>query len=182
MSIMQLSPTSVGITVDFMRRKAPELAADIVCQLDGAANLAASYGLTEAQWQVLKIWPSFVQLVKDANEELGGSAGTGERARRKAALAIAEVGVQDMATIMGDPKATPRDRIAAFSELKEVGMMGAKAQQAVAAGAAVGSFGGPLIQIIMPNGAQINVGQVGIDEERAQIEGFIEGEYTKEPA
>lgn len=171
MSIMQLSPTSVGISMEFMRRKAPELAADIVCQLDGAANLAATYGLTEVQWSVLKIWPSFQQLVKDANEELGGSAGTHERARRKAALAVAEMGVQDMATIMGDPKATPRDRIAAFSELKEVGMMGAKAQSAAAAGAVVGGFGGPLIQIIMPNGAKLNVGEVGVDEERAALEG-----------
>ena len=158
--------------MEFMRRRAPELASDIVCQLDGAANLAAAYGITPTQWEVLRVWPSFQQLVKDANEELGGSAGTPERARRKAALAVAEVGVHDMACIMGSPKSSDRDRIAAMNVLVEVGMLGSKVQMAAATGAASGSsFGGPLIQIVMPDGAQLNVGMVGIDEQRAAIEG-----------
>lgn len=163
MTVVHVAPSSVGIAPDWMRRRAPELARDIVCQLDTASNLAKAYALTDIQWLALKVWPAFVQMVKDANEELGGSAGVTERARRKAALAVAEVGVQDMATLMGDSKVSPRDRIAAFDQLKDIAVLGSKQQ--IAAAAAVGgggatAFGGALIQIIMPNGAQLNVGEV----------------------
>ncbi len=164
MTVVHVAPSSVGITADWMRRRAPELARDIVCQLDTASNLAKAYNLTDIQWLALKVWPAFVQMVKDANEELGGSAGVTERARRKAALAVAEVGVQDMATLMGDPKVNPRDRIAAFDQLKDIAVMGSKQQIAAAAavggGGAAAGFGGALIQIIMPGGAQLNVGEV----------------------
>lgn len=163
MTVVHLAPSSVGISADWMRRRAPELARDICCQLDTASNLAASYNLTPVQWLALKVWPAFVQMVKDANEELGGTAGVAERARRRAALAVAEVGVQDMATLMGDTKVSPRDRIAAFDQLKDIAVLGAKQQIAAAAavgGGGTGGFGGALIQIIMPNGAQLNVGEV----------------------
>jgi hypothetical protein len=179
MSVVQISPSAVAISPDWMRRRAPELARDIVCQLDTAANLAKAYGLSDTQWLVLKVWPAFIQMVKDANEELGGSAGVTERARRKAALAIAEVGVQDMATIMGDPKANARDRIAAFDQLKDVAVMGAKQQVAAASAAGTGSAGGflgPLIQINMPNGASLSIGEV---EPIANHLPVIEGEATK---
>ena len=158
--------------MDFMRRKAPELARDIVCQLDRASNLALNYGLTETQWEVLKAWPAFRQMVQEANEELGGSAGTAERARRKAALAVAEVGVTDMATIMGDPKANHRDRISAFSELKDIACLGAKQQLAAAASGGGGgvAWGGPLVQIVMPGGQQLNIGEAAV-EARPVIEG-----------
>jgi len=160
-AVVQLSPSAVGIDPGFMRRTAPELARDIVCQLDTAANLAAGRGLTPNQWLVLKVWPAFVQMVKDANEELGGSAGTGERARRKAALAISEVGVQDMAGIMGDLRASPRDRIAAFDQLKDVAGLNGK-QVAAGAGAQGAPAAGPLINIVLPGGVQVSVGETTV--------------------
>lgn len=174
MSIVQMTPTSVGITINFMRRQAPELARDIVCQLDVAANLAANYGLTPAQWGVLKVWPAFRQMVQEANEELGGSAGTPERARRKAALAISELGVQDMATLLGDPKVAARDRINAFSELKDVAMLGGKQVAAAAASGGAVGFGGALIQIVMPGGASLQIGEADVEPKLA-----IEGEATR---
>lgn len=174
MSLVQLTPTDVGISLDFMRRKAPELARDIVCKLDHASNLAGSYGITDQQWMVLKTWPAFRLMVQEANEELGGSAGTPERARRKAALAISEIGVQDLATIAGDPRVTARDRINAISELKDIACLGAKQQIAAAAGGAVGSsFGGALIQIFLPNGNQLHVGEAAVAPRP-----IIEGEAT----
>ncbi len=175
-TVVQMTPSAVGISADFMRRRAPELARDIVCQLDTATNLAAAYALSPVQWAILREWPAFKQMVAEANEELGGSAGTPERARRKAALAIAEVGVQDMAAIMGDPKVQPKDRIAAFSELKDVAILGAKQQIAAASTApGAGGFGGPLIQIVMPNGGQLNIGEV---EPAPSLPPAIEGEAT----
>jgi hypothetical protein len=178
MSVVQMTPSSVGISPDFMRRTAPELARDIVCQLDNASNLATAYALTPTQWLVLKSWPAFVQMVKEANEELGGSAGTTERARRKASLAIAEIGVHDMAMIMGDPKANNRDRIAAFDQLKDIAVMGSKQQ--LAAAAAVGGSaivgGGPLINIILPTGTQLQIGEASTAQPLVPV---IEGESTR---
>lgn len=169
MTIEQLTPTAVGISLDFMRRRAPELARDIVCRLDSAANLAASFGLSATQWVVLKTWPAFRQMVQEANEDLGGSAGTLERARRKAALAVSELVIQDMATISGDHKVAARDRIAAANVLVEVGAVSAKQQ--IAAGASGAVFGGALIQIVMPNGTQLHVGEQEAEPQLPAIEG-----------
>lgn len=174
MSTTPATPTVVGISMEFMRRKAPELARDIVCQLDGAANLAKSYGLNDVQWEVLRGWPAFRQMIQEASEELGGSAGTVERARRKAALAVSEVGITDMATLMGDPKVSARDRIAAFDQLKDIGGLGSKQQAAAASVGLPMGFGGALIQIVMPNGAQL---QVGAPDDPALP--AIEGESTR---
>lgn len=176
--VQQLTPGAAGIAADFMRRKAPELARDIVCQLDSPESLARAYGLTDMQWMVLKHWPSFQQLMRETTEELAGSAGTPERARRKAALAISEIGVHDMAVIMGDGKVSPRDRISAFDQLKDIACLGAKQVAAAASasgGAAIG-FGGPLIQIVLPTGAELYVGEA---EPVPQLLPVIEGEATR---
>ena len=174
MTPLSITPASVGISPDWLRRKGPELARDIVCQLDTAPNLALSYGLDANQWAVLKDWHAFRQMVAEANEELSGSAGTPERARRKAALAVAELGIVDMAAIMGDPKASHRDRIAAFGELKDIGMLGSKVQAAVVAGAApAAGFGGALIQIVVPNGGTVNIGEAEPVAPLIPIEGEV---------
>lgn len=176
MTSLVITPATVGISPDWMRRRAPELARDLVCKLDSPSALATAYGLDSTQWAMLKDWPAFRQMVREANEELGGSAGTAERARRKAALVIAEVGVVDMATIMGDPKASPRDRIAAFDQMKDVAMLGSKVQAAAAAGAVPIGYGGPLIQIIAPNGATLNIGEA---EPAVPLVPVIEGTATE---
>lgn len=171
--MVQVSPTDVGIAPDFLRRKATELARDIVCGLDRPAKLAEQYGLTPDQWEVLKAWPAFRQLVAEINEELAGSAGTLERAQRRARLAVAEFVVHDMAVISGDPKVAAKDRIAAAEVLVEVAGASAKVQQTAAAtGLPVGGFGGgPLIQIVMPDGAKLNVGEAAAAPTLPPIEG-----------
>jgi len=176
MNPLSITPVTVGISPDWLRRKGPELARDIVCKLDTASNLAIAAGLNDQQWSVLKNWPAFQQMVAEANEELSGSAGTPERARRKAALAIAEIGVVDMATIMGDGKANHRDRIAAFEQLKDIAMLGSKQQAAVAATGAPVGYGGPLIQIVVPNGATLNIGEA---EPVAPLVPVLEGKATE---
>lgn len=141
-----------------MQRKAAELARDIVLGLDTPDNLAAQYGLTSTQWMVLRLWPAFIKLITDSKEELAGPTGVQERARRRAQLAVSEFAVLDMATIMGDQKASNRDRIAAANVLVDIGGMSAKVAAAAAAGnspAAV--FGGPLIQIITPDGTSLGI-------------------------
>lgn len=157
------TPASVGIDVKFLQRQAPELARDIVMRLDGARALAHHYGLSDAQWDVLRQWPAFVELIQRATEELTGPLGEVERARRKARLAVAEFGITDMATLMGDPKVSPQHRVAAFSELKEIAGLSGKTN---AAGAVAAGMGGPLIQINFPDGRQF-----GIAVNNAAIEG-----------
>lgn len=166
---MTLTPTDVGLDLEFMRRVAPEMARDIVCQLDNASKVAASYGLTDFQWGVLKEWPAFVQLVKNANEELGGTAGTLERARRKAALAVSEFGVTDAVAIMGDPKASHKDKLSALELLVEIGGVTLKAQ-GVGAGnnAAAAVFGGSLINFSIPEKPKV-IEEAPIDAAAAAV-------------
>lgn len=157
-TIPQLSPLSVGVTLSFMQRKQAELARDIVLGLDSPDNLATQYGLTATQWMVLRLWPAFIKLVTDAREELAGPAGVQERARRRAQLAVAEFAVLDMAGIMGNEKASARDRIAAANVLVDIGGMSAKVAAAASAGSGPAAvFGGPLIQIITPDGTAIGI-------------------------
>lgn len=161
MTTTVLAPSAVGIPLDFMRRSAAELARDIVCAIDSADNLARSYGLSAIQWKTLQEWPGWVQLLSEIREELGGTAGTAERARRRASIAMSEFIIQDMATIAGNPGASNRDRIAAAEIVKDVSGLSAKVQQAAAAaiGAPAGFSGGPLIQIIVDGKATLTVNE-----------------------
>jgi hypothetical protein len=83
-------PTSpvAGVSLDFFRGKAAELARDIVMQIDGARALAHAYGLSDDQWDALRNSPAFKQLVLDTQVSLQGADGTMERIRRKAGLAL----------------------------------------------------------------------------------------------
>lgn len=175
---VQLSPGDVGVTPAFWKRQALELARDIVCGLDNPNNLAKNYGLSDMQWLVLQLWPAWIRVMNEVNEELSGTAGTLERARRRSALAVAEFVVQDMTEICGDPKVSPQHRIAAANVLVEVGHAGAK-QQASAAGSTgvVGSYGA-LIQIVMPNGTEINVAPVPVVPQLTDDLATIEAEYS----
>lgn len=147
------SPLSTGITVDFMRRQAPELAKDIVLQLGGAAELAKMYGLDTLQWQALMNWPGFREIMRRAVEELAGPVGIGERIRRQARLALAEGGVADMAAIMGSSKAGEQHKVRAFEALADVAGMTGKTSSP--SGGPVG--GGPLVQINFPDGRQFGI-------------------------
>lgn len=174
-TIPQLSPLSVGVSFEFLTRTSAELARDIVLGLDVPNKLAEHYGLNPTQWAVLSVWPAFRDRLTKAKEELAGPAGVMERARRKAQLAVDEFVVMDMATISGNPKATNRDRIAAAQTLIDVGGMGSRAQTMIAAASpGATTFGGPLIQIVMPDGGTLGVGHVQGDplkqlEQKAKV-------------
>lgn len=142
-----VSPTAVGIETDFINRRAPELARDIVAQIDTATKLAVAYGLTEAQWQVLRAWPAFIRHVELAHADLAGSAGAGDIIRRQALAALSTVGILDVATIAGDKGITASVRLDATKLLMDAGGVGAKAM----ANAGTNAASAPLIQIIVPN-------------------------------
>src|SRR5690606_30718807 len=123
--------------------QAAELAKDIVLKIDGARSLAHQYGLSDHQWDVLRTSSGFQEQVRAASEELAGPVGVAEKARRAARLAVAEFGITDMATLMGDPKVGAQHRISAFNSLAEIGGVSGKAAMANQAA----GFGGPLINI-----------------------------------
>lgn len=155
-----ISPLEAGIPADFLRRSAPELARDIVAQLDGAAKLAESYGLTAAQWEALRHTAAFRKLVAEAHTELSGPAGIAERARRKAALAVERFGIADMAGILADTKAGASARIAAFGELKAVAGLDKQQSAMTAPGTS-----GPLIVISIGGAQPVEIGGKIIEHE-----------------
>lgn len=142
-----VSPSSVNIDPEFMRKAAPELARDIVARIDTASALAANAGLSPEQWEVLRHWPGFTELVKQAMTEMAGSLGVHERIKRKAAMVLDQVGILDAATLAGDPKVTPAVRVNALEFLKDVAEVGSKHKAGFAGG---GGGGGPLIVINLP--------------------------------
>jgi hypothetical protein len=145
----------------FMRQRASRLAFDIVLGLEDASKLATDFGLTEIQWDVLRQWPSFVQMVRSAQEELTGYSGTAVKAQRQAALVMAEVGVMTLSEIMLNKSATNGDRLDAMKQITELSGITSKAAAKsgslpVAEGSG-GTVGGPLIAIHMPDPAKVTV-------------------------
>lgn len=147
------SPLVAGIDQGFLRVKAPELARDIVMQIDTASNLAVMYGLSPEQWDVLRATPFFREMVSRAQMDLSGSVGTAERARRKAALAIEQTGVLSMAQILTDDRATYGQKTDAYKVLAGT----AGLDKAAATPTNPQGQGGPLINIIV-QGKELAVG------------------------
>lgn len=151
MSLPQTSgPLDTGVDLQFLRSRAPELARDIVCELDKASALAASYGLTPTQWDALKSSPGFRAMVVDAKRELGGPQGAVERIRRKAQLMLDQGCLLDLGGIVSNAAAPASARVAAFSELREVAGITKDANKGLAPGTAAG----PLIVINLPGAGQ----------------------------
>lgn len=151
------SPLSVGISLEFMRRKAPELAKDIVTRIAGARDLATGfYGLSDDQWDVLRQWDGFKELMRQAGEELAGPLGITERIRRQARYGLAEGGIADLFGIISDPKAAAQHRIKGVEVASEIGGVTGRTMGPVGGGSAGG--GGPLVTIIMPDGRSLGIG------------------------
>lgn len=148
-------PLAAGVDLQFLRTRAPELARDIVCELDSAASLAASYGLSPAQWDALRASPGFRQLVIDAKREISGPQGVTERIRRKAQLMLDQGGLLDLGGILSDPKASSAARVSAFSELREIAGITKESNKGLNGGV---SAPGPLIVINLPGAAPMHVG------------------------
>lgn len=163
------TPLGVGIPHDFMRKKAPELAKDIVCQIGGAKELATGYyGLTEAQWEVLRTYPSFRELVQQAGEELAGPLGMAERIRRQARYGLALGGMTDLFAVIADPKQSGTTRVRGIEVAAEIGGVTGKNFSAAVGGG--GGGGGPLVIINMPNGNTVGIGHAPIDGSSHRLE------------
>lgn len=154
--VVPLTPLKSGITLEFMARQAPELARDIVSQLDNASNLAAAYGLTPEQWAVLRDWPAFRTLVTTAMTEMAGTLGAAERIKRKALMALDQCGILDAATIAGNPKTADKTRLDAIEVLMLAGGLTSKTQQAGGGGG-----GGPLFVINLTGLAPVTMPVAG---------------------
>lgn len=135
-------PTAVGVSVEFLRNKAPFLARDYAMQLAPGPQLAESWGLTPAQWDALVQSPVFLDMVRQANEELATPDGLAEKIRRKAGMVVEQVGVLAAARILTSSTSAPGVVLNALSELKELAGL---SKQATNAG--LGATSGPLIQI-----------------------------------
>lgn len=135
-------PTAVGVSVDFLRNKAPFLARDFAMQLAPGPKLAESWGLTLPQWEALSQSAVFLDMVRTANEELASPDGLVEKIRRKAAMAVETVGVLTAAEILTSPNSPPGVKLNALSELKDMAGLSKQATNAGLVGAT-----GALIQI-----------------------------------
>lgn len=163
------TPLSVGIPHDFLRKKAPELAKDIVCQIGGARELATSfYGLTAEQWDVLRQWPAFKELVRVAGEELSGPLGMAERIRRQCRYGLAEGGIMDLFAVIADPKQSGSVRVKGVEVAAEIGGVGG-GKQTVVGGGTVGG-GGPLVVINMGNGEKLSIGSAPIEGSATRVD------------
>lgn len=163
--------TISGIDEDWLRERAPLLAWDIVAQIDKGEKLATElYGLTLDQWEWLRRSPHFQSMVQKTLGDLGGPAGTVEIAKRKAALAIEQAGVLNLAQIVGNDRLPAPARVAAYKELRETaGISSAGAAANPNAGTA--GSGGPLVVIQMGVRGVMQVGTIVPPEQPAAIEG-----------
>lgn len=159
------SPLKAGITLDFMAKTAPSLARDIVLQLDSAHALAAAYGLSPEQWDVLRVAPAFRKMVEAAMSDLSGSKGLDEKIKLQSQMALANGGVLDLAVMASNPAVPFSVRKGCHELLGEFAGVGAKAKQSsMGAG-----YSGPLIRIFLPGSA----GTISVGNSQPVIEGEV---------
>lgn len=152
-------PLSSGITLDFLRIKAPDLARDIICKIDKASSLADKYGLEPAQWEALRSSEFFLNLCRRMQADLAGAQGLQERIRIKALYALDETMVLELAAMGSNAGLAAGNRIDAIKELRELAGLVNKGNAGNAnAGTAAQATSGPLVVIKMGDNREVHVG------------------------
>lgn len=165
-ALAAITPLSVGISQEFMRRAAPELAKDIVLQIGTARELAIGhYNLTDAQWDVLRQWAPFRALIAQAAEELAGPMGMNERIRRQARYALAMGGIADVVRVTSSEKTAAQHVLKGAEVLAEIAGVNTKS---TSIGGQIASSG-PLVSIVFSGGREVTVG----------VNPVIEGESSR---
>lgn len=101
------------------------IAIDLAAGIATSEEIRTKFGITEAQWEVMKRNPLFRSMVGEAVREIQGSINAKKRTQLKAAMAL-EDAIIILYKIANDREAPAASRVAAVSELSKLAGHGAK--------------------------------------------------------
>jgi hypothetical protein len=97
----------------------PKLAMELGAGLSDVDTIKKRYGLSDQQWEQLRVNPTFRQMVKDAMETYAGDLNADKRIQAKAAMA-AEESLLEMFRLVRDESIPPSSRIDAHKHLSRL--------------------------------------------------------------
>ena len=113
----------------------PLICMELAAGLSDPESVREKYGITEAQWDRLKINPTFVGMMKEATLTFAGDANAGKRITKKAEVLLEEA-LPIMYRIMKRPDASTQ---AVLDTVKQLSVLAGRTQrQAEGAGAGSG--------------------------------------------
>lgn len=128
-----------------------QIAAELAAGLSDAASVRERYGISEAQWNVLKANPAFKNLLREALRTWRGDMNAGQRITKKAEI-ILEDALPVLDSIAHNTDHPPLARIEA---VKHMGVLAGRSQK-TDGGPAGGGF---VLNINISDDKKITVGQ-----------------------
>ena len=122
-----------GTTIELGDLKA-HIAAELAAELSSPEDVRKRYGLTKAQWDLLKVNPTFRSMVKEAITTWRGSLAAGARITKKAEIML-EDAMPELYGLAKNVTIPSAERITAIQTIADLAGRGAKAPPPVAAGA-----------------------------------------------
>jgi hypothetical protein len=126
------------------------IAMELAAGLSDAAGVKSRYGISEAQWAVLKRTPMFRSMLKEALERLAGDTNAGARIKLKS-----DVLLEDNLTVL-DEIANDRDAQsqARIEAIKTMAQLAGRSQKEATQGGGAGAFS---LNIIIPGAGEVKV-------------------------
>ena len=96
-----------------------QIVTDLAAGLSDAATVRRRYGISEAQWDLLKRNPHFRSILKEAIQRLSGDTNAGNRIKHKADVLL-EDNLPNLDEIANDRDVQPMARIKAIETMAEL--------------------------------------------------------------
>lgn len=123
----------------------PQIAAELASGLATPASVCEQYGLSDAQWEVLRTNKAFRKMLTEALQVWRGDMNAGQRITKKAEIALEE-SIMVLDTLAHSTHVSPGDRIDAIKQLESL------AQRKQKEGAVAGVGGGFSLNINIGGG------------------------------
>lgn len=119
-----LPDTDVPLSLDLLNA---QLASELAAGLSDVDSLCAKYGISEAQWKVLRVNPVFRNMVAEAIRVWRGDLNAGQRITKKAELVL-EDAIPVLDEIAHSNSTAPAVRIEAIKQMESITGRKAKAE------------------------------------------------------
>ena len=126
------------------------IAMELAAGLSDADGVKSRYGISEAQWSILKRTPIFRQMLKEALERLAGDTNAGARIKLKSDVLL-EDNLPVLDEIANDKQAQSSARIEA---IKTMAQLAGRSQKEATQGGGQGAFS---LNIIIPGAGEVKV-------------------------
>lgn len=159
-----VTPAGVGIPLNLNNLRA-HIAAELAAGLSNKETVCDRYGISSAQWDVLRSNPTFVGMLKEQLQVYRGDNNAATRIKIKSNVAL-EDSIPDIYSMIGDNEVAASAQIEAAKLLANLG--GALGKDSNKDAAAVGS--GFSINIMLGEKPVSIVGTNGTDTQTLQID------------